>query len=73
MKIEDVKVGMKVIGNDVAESYYLYTKKGYIGTVEAINDLYIYIRGDDDGKTFLVDPRAFDKCEEESENERLKS
>lgn len=65
MKIKDVKIGMKVIGNDVADEYYLYTKKGYIGTVEAVNDFYIYIRGDDDGKTFSVDPRAFDKYEKD--------
>ena len=67
MKIKDVKIGMKVIGNDVAESYYLYTKKGYIGTVEAIGDFYIHIRGDDDGKTFSVDPKAFDKYEKDEE------
>jgi DNA helicase TIP49 (TBP-interacting protein) len=73
MKIKDVKIGMKVIGNDVAERYYNYTKKGYIGTVEAISGDRIYIRGDDDSKSFSVDPKAFDKCEEESENERLKS
>lgn len=73
MEIKDVKIGMKVIGNDVADKYYLYTKKGYIGTVEAIRGDHIYIRGDDDSKSFSVDPKAFDKCEEECENERLKS
>ena len=67
MKIKDVKIGMKVIGNDVADEYYLYTKKGYIGTVEAVRGDHIYIRGDDDGKTYSVYPKAFDKYEKDEE------
>lgn len=67
MKIKDVKIGMKVIGNDVADEYYLYTKKGYIGTVEAVCGDHIYIRGDDDGKTYSVYPKAFDKYEKDEE------
>ena len=73
MNIKDVKIGMKVIGNDLADIAYLYTKKGWIGTVEAIRGDNIYVRGLGGGKNYSVNPKAFDKYEEESENERLKS
>ena len=35
MKIKDVKIGMKIIGNDLANKY-IYTKKGWVGVVECI-------------------------------------
>lgn len=73
MKIKDVKIGMKVIGNVLADKFYLYTKKGWIGTVEAIRTNSIYVRGDTDTVNYRVNPIAFNKYEEESENERLKS
>lgn len=73
MEIKDVKIGMKVIGNDVADIAYLYTKKGWIGTVENIDDGFIYVSDDKERVSYRVNPKAFDKYKEESENERLKS
>lgn len=73
MEIKDVKVGMKVIGNVLADKFYLYTKKGWIGTVEAIKGGSMYVRDDIDPGSYRVNPIAFNKYKEESENERLKS
>lgn len=71
MEIEDVKIGMKVIGNDLADIAYLYTKKGWIGTVEAIRGGNIYVRGFGGGKNYSVNPKAFDKYNEGEERENL--
>lgn len=73
MKIKDVKIGMKVIGNDLANKLYRYTKKGWIGIVESLQGGNVYVRDDIDRINYRVNPTAFDKYEEESENERLKS
>lgn len=67
MKIKDVKIGMKVIGNDVADKLYRHTKKGWIGTVEDIQDGYIYVRDDKERVNLYVVPKAFDKYEEDEE------
>ena len=67
MKIKDVKIGMKVIGNDVADKLYRHTKKGWIGTVEDIQDGYIYVRDDKERVNLYVDPKAFDKYEGDEE------
>lgn len=67
MKIKDVKIGMKVIGNDLADIAYLYTKKGWIGTVEAIRGDSIYVGDGTHNGNHRVNPIAFDKYEEDEE------
>lgn len=67
MNIKDVKVGMKVIGNDLADIAYLYTKKGWIGTVEAIRGDSIYVGDGIHNGNYRVNPKAFDKYEGEEE------
>lgn len=54
------KVGDKVIGNDLADEYYVVTRKGYVGTVKEVRD----------GRRIVVDRWAvleecFDLFEEE--------
>ena len=44
MKIKDVKIGMKIIGNELANKY-IYTKKGWVGVVECIQGGRIFARG----------------------------
>lgn len=67
MNIKDVKIGMKVIGNDLANKLYRYTKKGWIGIVESIQDDFIYVRGDDDIVDWRGLAKAFDKYEGDEE------
>lgn len=67
MKIKDVKIGMKVIGNDLANKLYRYTKKGWIGTVESIQDNFIYVTGDNDIVNWRVLAKAVDKYEGDEE------
>lgn len=67
MEIKDVKIGMKVIGNDLADIAYLYTKKGWIGTVEAIRGDSIYVGDGIHNGNYRVNPKAFDKYEGEEE------
>lgn len=67
MEIKDVKIGMKVIGNDLADIAYLYTKKGWIGTVEAIRGDSIYVGDGIHNGNYRVNPKAFDKYEGDEE------
>lgn len=67
MKIKDVKIGMKVIGNVLADNFYLYTKKGWIGTVEAIRGNSIYVGDGTHNGNHRVNPIAFDKYEKDEE------
>ncbi len=67
MKIKDLKVGMLVIGNELADKNYIFTKTGWVGVVEAIEDDCFYARSfsllDKDCKNHLLDPKHFDKFE----------
>lgn len=66
MEIKDVKVGMKVIGNDLANKY-IYTKKGWVGVVECIQGEHIFARGNYGDINYRLDPKAFDKYEGDEE------
>lgn len=66
MKIKDVKIGMKVIGNDLANKY-IYTKKGWVGVVECIQGNHIFARGNSGEYNYCLDPKAFDKYERDEE------
>lgn len=66
MKIKDVKIGMKVIGNDLANKY-IYTKKGWVGVVECIQGEHIFARGNYGDMNYCLDPKAFDKYEGDEE------
>ena len=67
MDIKDLKVGMLVIGNELADKNYIFTKTGWVGVVEAIEDDCFYARSfsllDNDCKNHLLDPKHFDKFE----------
>lgn len=67
MKIKDVKIGMKVIGNVLADKFYLYTKKGWVGVVECIQGNHIFARGNSGEYNYCLDPKAFDKYEGDKE------
>lgn len=66
MKIKDVKIGMKVIGNDLANKY-IYTKKGWVGVVECIQGEHIFARNNYGDMNYCLDPKAFDKYEGDEE------
>lgn len=66
MKIKDVKIGMKIIGNDLANKY-IYTKKGWVGVVECIQGGHIFARGNSGEYNYYLDPKAFDKYEGDEE------
>lgn len=67
MDIKDLKIGMLVIGNELADKNYIFTKTGWVGVVEAIGDDHFYARSfsllDKDCKNHLLDPKHFDKFE----------
>ena len=57
-KINEFKVGDRVIGNDLASDKYYYTRKGWQGVVESINsDGYFKSRG------YTLDPQYFNLLE----------
>ncbi len=66
MKIKDVKIGMKIIGNDLANKY-IYTKKGWVGVVECIQGDHIFARGNYGDMNYCLDPKAFDEYKGDEE------
>lgn len=67
MKIKDVKIGMKIIGNDLANKKYLYTKKGWVGVVKWIQGGHIFAKDNSREYNYCLEPKAFDKYEGDEE------
>lgn len=68
MKIKDVKIGMKVIGNALADKNYLHTRTGWVGRVVKKDETSFYAEtvsgSTEDCRDYPLNPKYFDKYDE---------